>query len=104
MKIKPIMVIAPLLFAPLKIVKAGWYARGLKNPLAMTVASRDYPRGTRLMLRVNPNFPWVPVTVSDFGPDKKIFPDRELDVSLGVARKLGMVKSGVAFVEIKEVQ
>ena len=83
------------------IVLASWYAVGLPNPEGMTVASRTYPRGTRLELRVDPSKPWLKVVVNDIGPDKRIFPERGLDVSRGVARKLGMLKRGLALVEVR---
>lgn len=91
-----------LIVVPNRITLASWYARGLKHPDALTVASRDYPKGTKLMLRISTRKPWVPVVVNDYGPDPKIHPDRGLDVSRGVARKLGIVKRGLALVEVKE--
>jgi rare lipoprotein A (peptidoglycan hydrolase) len=92
--------------SPRTILLASWYAHGLPDPEAMVCASNAHPRGTRLRLRLSPAHPWVKVKVIDYGPDPK-HPEaigRTLDVSLGVARKLGMVKKGLAFVEVEVIK
>ena len=77
---------------------ATWLSRGLKHPLAMTTESNVHPKGTKLRLRVSPAHPWVYVRVRGYGPQP--WTGKSLDVSLGVARKLGMVKAGVAVLEV----
>lgn len=84
---------------------ATWYARGLKQPEAMTCASRVYPRGTRL--RVTHKDRSVIVKVNDYGPTAEAhaqYGGRDIDLSLGAARVLGIVREGVAKVKIEEVR
>lgn len=84
-------------------VIASWYAKGKMsngkpfNYNALTAAHRWLPKGTRLKLtNVTKGQHFgrtVIVTVNDRGPwDKK----RTLDLSLGAAKVLGMVRSGNA--------
>jgi rare lipoprotein A len=66
-------------------------------PEAMTVAHRFYPLGTRLLIcRTG----CTEVVVTDRGPH---VPGRDLDVSIGVARKIGLLAAGVGRVEVTEV-
>lgn len=85
------------------ILAASWYARGLTHPDAMTCASNVHHRGTNLRVRISHLHPWLHIKVTDFGPDLR-HPEaagRSLDVSRGVARKLGFLKRGVAFLEVE---
>jgi rare lipoprotein A len=84
---------------------ATWYARGLPNPEALTCASRVYPRGTRL--RVTHKDRSVIVRVNDYGPTLQAHQElggRDIDLSLGAARVLGIVREGVAKVKIEEMK
>ena len=60
---------------------------------ADTVAHKKLPFGTKLTLANPKNGHTVKVQVTDRGP---YIPGRNLDLSYGVARKLGMVQAGVA--------
>lgn len=73
------------------------------DPEAMTVAHRTMELGTKLDLCVGGES--VRVTVADRGPYKKKHGQftRDLDVSRGVARKLGMVECGIALVEVRRI-
>lgn len=80
-------------------VIASWYAKGRMrngqpfNYNALTAAHRHLPKGTRLLLTNVANGLKTVVTITDRGPwDKR----RTLDVSLGAARQLGMVRAGNA--------
>ncbi len=86
---------------------ASWYGRpfhGRKtsngetyNMYDLTAAHRILPMNTHLLVRNLENGREVVVRVNDRGPFVK---GREIDLSYGAARRLGMVKKGVARVEL----
>ena len=86
-----------------KIVVASWYGSQHHGKLmangqpfdmhADTVAHKKLPLGSRLTLTNPQNGTTVKVRVTDRGP---YIPGRNLDLSYGVARKLGVVQAGVA--------
>jgi rare lipoprotein A (peptidoglycan hydrolase) len=88
---------------PRRLVVASWYgsqhhgkvmANGQPfNMYADTVAHRQLPLGTRLTLTNPQNGNTAQVQVTDRGP---FIPGRDIDLSFEVARKLGVVKTGVA--------
>jgi len=90
--------------------KIAWYGRkfaGRKtasgeafNPEALTMAHKTLPFGTRVKITNPKNNKSVIVRVNDRGPTQA---DRVGDVSYAVARKLGMVKSGVIEAELSVV-
>jgi rare lipoprotein A len=83
--------------------KIAWYGKrfaGRKtasgqrfNPGAMTMAHKTLPFGSRVKVTNTANKRSVVVRVNDRGPTT---PDRIGDVSQAAARKLGMLRSGVA--------
>jgi rare lipoprotein A len=87
--------------------KASWYGPGFAGrpmangerfrPLAPVVAHRRLPLGTKVLVRNLRNGKVARATVKDRGP---YVPGRILDVSQGVARKLGMERQGLAMVEV----
>ena len=86
-----------------QLVVASWYGSWHHGKLmangqpfdmhADTVAHKKLPLGTRLTLTNPQNGTTVKVRVTDRGP---YIPGRNLDLSHGVARKLGVVQAGVA--------
>lgn len=86
-----------------RLVVASWYGRqhhgkpmANGQPFDMyanTVAHKKIPLGTPLTLTNPKNGAMVQVKVTDRGP---YIPGRNLDLSYGVARKLGVVEAGVA--------
>jgi rare lipoprotein A (peptidoglycan hydrolase) len=86
-----------------RLVVASWYgkqhhgktmANGQAfNMYADTVAHKKLPLGTRLTITNPKNGASVDVRVTDRGP---YIPGRNIDLSYGVARKLGVVEAGVA--------
>jgi rare lipoprotein A len=92
-----------------QLVVASWYgtqhhgklmANGEPfNMYADTVAHKKISLGTRLTVTNPKNGNSVQVEVTDRGP---YIPGRNLDLSYGVARKLGIVKAGVAKVWIED--
>lgn len=85
--------------------QASWYKMGKMtangeryNPMGMTAAHRTLPFGTRVKVKNLRNGRTVVVRINDRGPFAK---RRIIDVSMGAARKLGMIRSGTARVSIK---
>ena len=102
-------------YYPLKTAKgfsedgiASWYGKkfhGRKtasgeryNQNKMTAAHKTLPFGTRVRVKNRDNGKSVIVTINDRGPFKK---GRVIDVSRAAARKLDMVGTGTARVNIK---
>lgn len=68
------------------------------NPSGMTAAHRTLPMGSKLRVTNKSNGKSVIVRVNDRGPFVK---SRILDVSLGAAKKIAMVRSGTARVRLE---
>ncbi|OPX19517.1 MAG: hypothetical protein BZ151_08845 [Desulfobacca sp. 4484_104] len=93
-----------------QIVVASWYgsqhhghlmANGQPfNMFANTVAHRSLPLGTEVRLTNPKNNREVTATVTDRGPYIK---GRDLDVSYGIARRLGIVRAGVAPLKMQKI-
>ena len=91
-----------------KIGKASWYGKPFHgrltangeryNMYGMTAAHRTYAMGTRLKVTNLRNKRSVRVRVNDRGP---FYSSRNIDLSYGAARKLGMVHKGVGRVKIE---
>lgn len=100
---KPAAVAAPAPAATSSDGKIAWYGQrfaGRKtasgavfNPAAMTMAHKTLPFGSRVKVTNTANQRSVVLRVNDRGPST---PDRVGDVSQAAARKLGMLRSGVA--------
>lgn len=68
------------------------------NPQGLTAAHRSLPFGTRVRVTNTGNGRSVVVRINDRGP---FIRGRVIDVSLGAAKELGMISSGVAAVKIE---
>ena len=71
------------------------------NPKALTAAHRNLPMGTKLRVTNQANGKSVIVRVNDRGPFVK---HRILDLSLGAAERIAMVRSGKARVKIERIR
>ena len=90
---------------------ASWYGPGFHgrrtasgerfNPQAMTAAHRTLPLGTRLRVTNKANGRSVVVRINDRGPFAK---NRLIDLSLGAARELQMVRAGTAKVTLERLR
>ncbi len=86
-------------------VLASWYGPGFDEDKAasgttfdadgLSTAHKTLPMGTKLVVGYHGRY--VPVTVKDRGPYSG---ERELDLSQRAARALGLIKSGVDYVEV----
>lgn len=91
-------------------VTASWYgpkfygrptASGERfNMYAMTCAHKEFPFGTRLLVTNLRNNKSVVVTVNDRGP---FIPGRDLDLSYGAAKEIGLIEAGVGRVRIQHL-
>jgi len=91
-----------------KVGKASWYGHEFGNrrtangdrfdPKDLTGAHRTLPLGSRVRVTNLRNGRSVLLTITDRGPFRRL---REIDVSLGAARLLGMVQSGIERVLIE---
>ena len=70
------------------------------DPNGMTAAHRTLPMGSKLRVTNKSNGKSVIVRINDRGPFAR---GRVLDVSLGAAKKIGMVRSGTARVLIDRI-
>lgn len=68
-----------------------------------TAASRDYPKGTILIVcqdTIKPELKCVQVRVNDYGPDKIKHPDRAIDLSSAAFKELAPLSVGLVKVKI----
>lgn len=89
--------------APAKAVEASYYGKGLEgrptangerfDPSALTAAHRTLPFGTILKVTNAATGKSVNVRINDRGP---FHGNREIDLSTGAAKALGMLSSGTA--------
>jgi rare lipoprotein A len=68
------------------------------NPMGLTAAHRTLPLGTKLKVTNKSNGKSVVVRINDRGPFVK---HRLIDVSLGAAHQIGMVRAGKAQVRLE---
>ncbi len=104
----PAPAVAPATSGDVTTGKAAWYGKkfnGRKtasgqrfNSAALTAASNTLPFGTLVRVTNVKNKKSVTVRINDRGPQQA---DRIIDVTRAAAAKLGMLKSGLAEVEIK---
>lgn len=72
------------------VLSATWYAKGLRNPEALSAATRLYPRYTRLCVHRGHRCVRVRVVVNDVPEDPRV----QLDLSRGAFRKLAPLRRG----------
>ncbi|MCC6549465.1 MAG: septal ring lytic transglycosylase RlpA family protein [Ignavibacteriaceae bacterium] len=92
------------------LLKASWYGPGFHGRVtangetydqeAFTAAHKKLKFGTLLRLTNPKNGKSVIVRINDRGP---YIPGRELDLSKGAARELGLIQKGVARIQVEEV-
>jgi rare lipoprotein A len=71
------------------------------NPLALTAAHRSLPFGTWVEVRRVDTGASVRVRITDRGPFGHA--DRIIDLSRGAAERIGLLRSGVARVELRVI-
>jgi rare lipoprotein A len=89
-----------------KTVRASWYHEGRWNadgsryhPDGVSAAHRSLPFGTRVRVTHTGNGRSVVVVVKDRGPAR--WTGKDIDLSRGAARSIGMIEQGVATVHLE---
>jgi len=70
---------------------ASWY----KYKNCQCAASPDYPKGSKLKVKDLDTGKEIIVKVNDYGPDRKIFPDRVIDLDATAFKKLAKLSRGI---------
>ncbi len=76
---------------------ASWY----KYKEGLFAASPDFPKGTVLRVHNVNNGKFVDVTVNDYGPDRKIHPDRVIDLDRVAFEKIAPLGAGITKVRLE---
>lgn len=79
------------------VLKGGWSSKG-----HYVAASRDYPRGSKVLVTNMTNGKSVVVTITDSGPNKKIFPERIIDLSSTAFSAISNLTLGIIKVNVEE--
>ena len=82
------------------IGQASWYSYK-KGDFA---ASPDFPKGSKLRMVNLANGKSVDVVVNDFGPDKRLHPDRPVDLDKVAFRKIASLSQGVIRVRVEPLK
>ena len=77
--------------------KASWY----KYKGGNFAASPDFPKGSRLRVFNLDNGKFVDVVINDYGPDRKLHPDRVIDLDKVAFAKIASLSSGIINVKIE---
>lgn len=83
----------------LTVGKASWYAY---KP-GMFCASPDFPKGSRLRVTNTETGKSIEVTVNDWGPERKLHPDRVVDLSKEAFKEIAPLGQGVAKVSVSPI-
>ena len=84
----------------LTLGQASWYAYKGGN----FAASPDFPKGSKLRVHNQANGKFVDVEVNDFGPDRKLHPDRAIDLDKVAFRKIATLGTGVINVNVEPLK
>lgn len=84
----------------MSVGQASWYR--FKNGLF--AASPDFARGSVLRVYNLDNGRFVDVTINDFGPDRRIHPDRVIDLDHVAFSKIASPSAGLARVKIEPIK
>ncbi|MGE5425721.1 MAG: RlpA-like double-psi beta-barrel domain-containing protein [Bacillota bacterium] len=84
----------------LTVGKASWY----RYKGGLFAASPDFKAGTLLKVTNLANGKAVTVTVNDFGPDRKLHPDRVVDLDAVAFAKIASTKDGIIRIKIEPIK
>lgn len=84
----------------LTVGQASWYAHKPGN----FAASPDFSKGTWLRVTNQANKRFIDVEVNDFGPDRKIHPERVVDLEKNAFMQIAELGDGVVKVAIQEIE
>lgn len=81
----------------MSVGKASWYS----YKKGLFAASPDFPKGTKLKVTNLANNKSVEITVNDYGPNRKIHPDRAIDLDVVAFEKIASKGAGIIKVKIE---
>lgn len=84
----------------LAIGQASWY----KYKGGLFAASPDFTKGSKLRVFNLDNDKFVDVTVNDFGPERKLHPDRVVDLDSVAFKKLAPISAGIIKVRLQPLE
>jgi len=83
----------------LVVGQASWY----KYRGGLFAASPDFPKNSKLRVYNTANNKFVDVTINDFGPERKLHPDRVIDLDKVAFRKLAPIGAGIINVRVQPI-
>ena len=83
----------------LVIGKASWY----KYKGGLFAASPDFPKNSKLRVYNTANNKFVDVTVNDFGPERKLHPDRVIDLDKVAFKKIASTGAGIINIRVQPI-
>jgi rare lipoprotein A len=83
----------------LVVGQASWYSYKKGN----YAASPDFPKGSKLKVTNLANGKSVEVVINDFGPERKLYPDRVVDLEKTAFQKIAGVKQGIIKVRVEPI-
>ena len=84
---------------PLEKGSASWY----RYKGCLCAASPDFQKGTKLRVTNQKNGKSVIVTVNDYGPNRKKYPTRAIDLDAVAFQKIGRLSQGLVSVTVEKV-
>ncbi len=84
----------------LAIGRASWYSYKGGN----YAASPDFPKGSMIRIYNTDNDKFVDVEINDFGPERKIYPDRVVDLDKVAFSHISSLSAGVVNVQIESLE
>ncbi len=83
----------------LVVGQASWY----QYKKGLFAASPDFPKGSKLRVYNLENGKQVEVVVNDFGPDRRLHPDRPIDLEKEAFRKIAKLSQGTVKVRVEPI-
>ncbi len=83
----------------LVIGQASWY----KYKGGLFAASPDFPKDSKLRVYNTANNKFVDVVVNDFGPERKLHPDRVIDLDYVAFKKLASTGAGIINIRVQPI-
>ncbi len=84
---------------PLEKGSASWY----RHKGCLCAASPDFPKGTKLRVTNQKTGKSVIVTVNDYGPNRKKYPNRAIDLDAIAFQKIARLSQGLVSVTVDKV-
>jgi len=80
--------------------QASWY----KHKGGLFAASPDFPQGSKLRVYNTANNKFVDVIINDFGPDRRLYPGRAIDLDKAAFKKIAPAGAGLINVRLRPIK